>query len=63
MDTSQDMDNIHIVAAILTVAQIVVYPSEERNQRLAMHFNELTGLFSQTEHNLRNWFRGTQKQA
>jgi len=58
MPDKLDMDNIHIVAAILTVAQIVVFPSDERNQRLAMDFKELVGLFSQTERNLRNWFQG-----
>lgn len=52
-----DMDNIHIVAAILTLAQIVVYPVDDRNQRLATHpEDDLMGLFSQTEQNLRRWF-------
>ncbi len=53
----QDMDNIHIVAALLTIAQILVYPADERNQRFATHpEDDLMGLFSQTEQNLRNWF-------
>jgi hypothetical protein len=70
----KDMDNIHIVSAILTVAKILCVPSEKRKDQIVEDDEPLIGffsrtdrnlldLFSETDHNVRQWLRNPPKQA